>query len=476
MPGGLATEPQPEVTSNLSEDETAPVSEPSAITPSETEVLPETQSGVAPAETDLEVPAGSEFTKALPETDPEVPGATDGPTSDASPIAPAPGSSPALPDADTTTATEPDAEMAVPEAPAAPDADDVAAPLATLDEVPKVGTETAPVATEPDAEAVPGDVDLPPPPPLTPEEEALVETAPEPEANAEVATLQPDAPLPGIGEGAEGDSGPLVEPARPATGFSGEVDGVKTDRLPRIGDAPAETDEETIQLDASAAQPVERFAARFENPEGKPVFSIILIDAGDPALDRATLAAMPFPVTFALDPTLPNVADLAAIYRDAGKEVVMLASSIPAGATASDLEVTFEAHGAALPEAVAVLDIAEAGMQGDRMLATQVVAIVKSQGRGLLTYDAGLNAADQVASRDGVRSATIFRRLDAEGEQSSTIRRYLDRAAFRAAQEGRVVVIGEARPETVSALMEWAVEGRASAVALAPVTAAMVAR
>jgi polysaccharide deacetylase 2 family uncharacterized protein YibQ len=53
------------------------------------------------------------------------------------------------------------------------------------------------------------------------------------------------------------------------------------------------------------------------------------------------------------------------------------------------------------------------------------------------------------------------------------IRRYLDRAAFKAAQEGRVVVVGRTRPETVAALLEWTVEGRAATVALAPLTAAL---
>ena len=154
----------------------------------------------------------------------------------------------------------------------------------------------------------------------------------------------------------------------------------------------------------------------------------------------------------------------------------MLASAIPAGATAADLEVTFEANAAALPEAVAVLDLPEGGFQSDRPLATLVVPIVAGQGRGLLTYDEGLNPADQVASREGVRAATIFRRLDAEDEPRTAVRRYLDRAAFKAAQDGQVAVMGTTRPETVAALMEWSLEGRAAAVALAPVTAVMRAR
>ena len=61
-----------------------------------------------------------------------------------------------------------------------------------------------------------------------------------------------------------------------------------------------------------------------------------------------------------------------------------------------------------------------------------------------------------------------FRDLDGDGEAAPVIRRYLDRAAFKAAQEGRVTVVGRTRPETVAALLEWTVEGRAATVALAP--------
>ena len=52
----------------------------------------------------------------------------------------------------------------------------------------------------------------------------------------------------------------------------------------------------------------------------------------------------------------------------------------------------------------------------------------------------------------------------------------VDRAAFKAAQEGKVAVIGTARPETIAALLEWSVEGRSSTVALAPITALMATK
>jgi hypothetical protein len=137
------------------------------------------------------------------------------------------------------------------------------------------------------------------------------------------------------------------------------------------------------------------------------------------------------------------------------------------------MEQTFQTLDLALPEAVVLLDRRTGGFQDSLDLARQAVPIVAQQGRGIVTYERGLNSADQVARREGVPRATIFRILDAEGESIPKMRNYLDRAAFKAAQEGRVVVIGMAVPETVAAILEWTVEGRASSVAIAPISAAL---
>jgi hypothetical protein len=102
-----------------------------------------------------------------------------------------------------------------------------------------------------------------------------------------------------------------------------------------------------------------------------------------------------------------------------------------------------------------------------------VVPAIGAGGRGVLTWGTGLNAADQVARREHVPAAVAFRDLDADGETTPVIRRYLDRAAFKAAQDGRVTVVGRTRPETVAALLEWALEGRSATVALAPLSAVM---
>ena len=308
-----------------------------------------------------------------------------------------------------------------------------------------------------------------PPPAIALRDEPLLTPAPQPDMADPPAMVAPVEPVPV--DPAPVPGGTMMQPQGT---LENRAAGVTTDRLPRIGDAPAEAPAEVALEEVLAgATPLDLFARPFENAEGKPLFALLLIDEGADAALRAEVAQLPFPVTFVLDPLLPDSAGAAMAYRAAGQEVAMLASGIPPGATAMDMEQSFQAMDMALPEAVAVVDAPEGGFQDSLDLARQAVPILADQGRGLLTYDRGLNPADQVARREGVPRAVIFRILDSEGESVPKMRNYLDRAAFKAAQEGKVIVIGRLRPDTLAAILEWSVEGRGASVALAPASAVL---
>ncbi|SEM93013.1 hypothetical protein SAMN04488103_102474 [Gemmobacter aquatilis] len=398
---------------------------------------------------------------------PEPPEATTEPVAE-----PAPEVAPAPPE----PVPPPQAAQEPPVSPAPPAPDAAVPALAAPAAAPETPDEPAAPMAGAEADAVPGPVDLPPVPPLSPEEEAAL--APLPNEVPPTSPLAPDLPEPPV-------EVPSAEPAapseplldRPEPGLPASVEGVTTDRLPAIDATPAPAPAaEAATPEGEDTRPVHRFAASFDNPAGKPLYAVLLVDDGAEGLDRAALASLPLPVTIALDPASPEAAAHAALYRAAGKEVVMLATGLPKGAKPEDIAVAFEANAKALPEAVAVLDLSEGGFQNDRPLASAVVPVIKDQGRGLVTFERGLNAADQVARREAVPAAVIFRQLDAAGETGPVIRRYLDRAAFKAAQDGHVAVLGHATPETIATLLEWSVEGRAGSVALAPLTAILQTR
>lgn len=383
----------------------------------------------------------------------------------------------AAPDA-TSDAPAADVALPIPAAPppviGATEAPDSAlAPAGALAEGPAMLPQASPapgILPPPSALGVPaGDValpvvDLPPPPPLTPEEEALLQ--PLPDAGA-MAPLQPAAPPESL----------LVPPSALGQGASG----VTTGRLPRIGAVPAgsaaEADPAATNPAADPAAladspPIRRYARPFDAAGGKPLFAILLEDRGGPA-NREDLAAMDLPLTVVIDPLSEGAADRAAIWRAGGQEVVLSLAGLPQGATPSDAEQMLSALADALPEAVAMIDPTGGQFQNNRTLATQVVAILAEQGRGVVTFDQGLNAADQVARREGLPSAVIFRRFDTDNATGPAVKRYLDRAVFKAAQEGEVAVIGALTPETVAGILEWAVEGRAATVSVAPLSALM---
>jgi len=334
--------------------------------------------------------------------------------------------------------------------------------------------------------------------PALPETDAapvVVDEAPEPSAEPEdVATLLPDLPSQLAPEEAEldeenpfenspiaveGDEGTLPRnlprlAALPQIGgedtsSTNSLVGTRVVPLTERDDAPAETDEAVV--DEMTGKPIEDYAASFENPEAKPLMSIILID-DEGAFGAEALQDFPYPVSFAISPSDPDAAEKMARHRAAGFEVLAMAD-LPESASAQDAEVSMAVWLDTLHETVGILEGVESGIQGNRKLADQVASIAAVTGRGLITQDNGLNTVQKLAARNGIPSGVVFRDIDGARQDPKIMRRFLDQAAFRAGQEGTVVMLGRVRPETISALLLWGLEDRGNRVAMAPISAVM---
>ncbi|UWQ97183.1 divergent polysaccharide deacetylase family protein [Rhodobacteraceae bacterium M385] len=428
------------------------------------EPAPEAASQVAPTQesapaTEVPLPSGSEFNRPPPEPEAALPAPDVAPASTA-PQAPAMASDGAAPSLDTAPAAQPAVDAVAPaaitaeatdaEAPASPasaPAPSVASGPAALSE--PATSETPQVSTA----LLPQVADAEPEAPDTPRLPTVGEPEqPEEDAEQEVAA----STLPTV----SGGSGlptvaPLIAPVEPEVEAEAE--------------AEAETEEVIADLPA-----IQAFATPFDEAETRPLMAVVLIDEPGSRIDLETLTRFSFPVAFAIDPLHPEAAARAAAYRAAGFEVVVLGSMIAEGATAVDTEVALAAALQTLPEAVAVIDTPEGRIQGDRPVLDATVGALAESGHGLLAFPRGLNAAEQTASRAGVPGATVFRFLDGEDQRATVITRFLSRAAFAAAQEGTVIVVGRTRPDTVTALFSWALGGRTEAVALAPLSATMM--
>lgn len=546
-----------------------------------------------PQAAEIEVPGGSEFDQARPETEPVVP-SVEAPPAQVEPVEVAQPDTgiTAAPTADTVPANAPDASSDAPETVASPEPTE-APRLEVAAEDPERSPQ-APPAAPPAAElpatapAVPPlDARLPAPPdevaqPVAPEgavgadvarssedasapDETVAALAQSPEpgaapriemrsADAPPAPQPADAPTQ-IAPGADPDTGdqiaavlpetgadapptavPSEAPATPSTnstapdapsgapapdgsaldgsglpqaGFSG-ASGVRVNRLPSIGDdaqppvvaeAPGASGdaagedaevranrlptvgngEDTPPSDASDAPaeeidpdapPIVRFATPFENPELAPVISIVLLHSAPVAPGPGTGLDLPVPVSFAVDAGLPDAGGIASAYRRAGREIVLV-PTLPPGAAPADVEVALGVNLDTIDEAVALMDRPEAGFQSERDAVAQVVDVLAQTGHGLVTFPRGLNTAQQLAERSGVPSRLVFRMLEAE--DGNAVLRTLDQAAFRARQEGVVILVGEAEPETVEAIRSWVAANPAAQVVFGPVSAALTA-
>ena len=342
-------------------------------------------------------------------------------------------------------------EPAQPPVPPVPDLEAPLVPAPDTSETEPAESETAEAAEE------------------SPAEESATEDSTVSERPA-VRRLVPSAPEP-----APVDSETSAAALRPAIGTPAasltERSPGNSSRLPSIGaeqDA-ARNATPSVRADTSGLPPLQRFAAQVDSDPNLPKMSIVMIDDGTGPLGPDTLEGFPFPVTFAIDPAQPGATDRMAAYRALGYEVAALVA-LPAAAQPTDVEQILGGAVAAVPEAVALIEAPGGGLQADRGVTEQAASFAADSGHGLVFLPNGLNTAQAIAQREAVPALSILRDFDGEGQDARTKRRFLDGAAFRARQDGAVVMLGRLTPDTLSALVLWGLQDRASSVSMVPVS------
>jgi len=303
----------------------------------------------------------------------------------------------------------------------------------------------------------------------------LPEPAPTIVDDAPVANDAPDQGAPGPDVVAVADDALLTpqSPLAPAAPEAGDTADIAGTDAPSTDPAQADAANDAPVVVAIVDEPDSASAL----PTGTAGVRVNRLTGGDDGDDAATEEVVAevfpegvaFPVTVMLNPSTPDVTDRMTAYRAAGIEVGVLAA-LPASARPADVEVFFEAAFASLPETTVVLDAGEAGLQADEAVISQAIAALAEDGRGLLTVSRGLNTALRTAEAQGVPTGIIFRNLDADGQDARVIRRFMDQAAFRARQESGVILLGQIRADTISALIQWGAANRASQVAMVPIS------
>ena len=384
-----------------------------------------------------------------------------------------------LPPTDATDPTPPDADGVIPDATSDPVAAEVSAAAPTVTVTTPAPDVTVTVTT-PTAEPTPDVAAATPAPDTAP---TMTLTAPTPDAEPNVATAVGDS----VAEAEEtADKAPEARATEdlpavvaiidaPPRGLPGGASGVTVRRPSLETPAPAEeapAAEPAVDEDSPA---LVRYGAFFDNPGAQPLMSIVLRDDGTMPNGARALGEVPFPVTVLLNPAQAGASERMDAYAAAGIEVAALAA-LPAGAKASDAAVALEGTFDALPRAVALVATDTNGLPTGTEVLEQVVSMLAADGRGLLVPDTGLNSSLRAAEAAEVHAATIYRDLDDNDQDARVIRRFVDQAAFRARQQPGVVLLGRVRPETISALILWGQANRAGQVALAPLSATLLAR
>ena len=326
--------------------------------------------------------------------------------------------------------------------------------------------------------------------PLVPEPETTVdapdaaadEAVPQAETGTDTANEDPTAERPSVRrlvpstpdatDPATADTTAALRPAigTPAASLTARSPG-NSARLPSIGagESSAAAAAPDTPVSDSSLPALQRFAAPVDSDSDLPKMSIVMIDDGTGPLGPDTLDGFPFPVTFALDPTKPGAAARMTAYRALGYEVAALVG-LPDAAQPSDVEQILGGAIAAVPEAVALIEAPDGGLQADRSVTEQATRFAADSGHGLVFLPNGLNTAQAIAQRETVPALSILRDFDGDGQDARTKRRFLDGAAFRARQDGAVVMLGRLTPDTLSALVLWSLQDRALSVAMVPVS------
>ena len=396
------------------------------------------------------------------------------------------------PDSDTDAAPQTDA-MAAPKP-------DVAAPdtLAPVDDTPATAPQAAPDSPvlappqtlepqAPGAEAMPA-IDMAPPAapvPVAPEvaEGVMAPEAPseEPAEAAEPAVAEENTPetamAPPLETPAEGDSLPQdPEPAsrfdsaakplgQKVTAFTEREDNRISSRLPTVAGNSAEAPVvEAADLPALVAN-----AATFEATVTGPMLSVVLVDIGAIGPDDPAIAALPFPVSFGIDAQATGATGRAEGYRARDFEVLAMVE-VPEGSSPQEAAINLNAARDTVPVAVGFLDVPAASFQASRQIAAQVVATATETGHAVVTFPRGLDALEQEAQRAEAPAALVFRDFDGRGQDGAAMKRFLDQAAFRAGIDGKIVLVGRSKPDTLAALAEWALSTRAASVTLVPLS------
>jgi len=236
---------------------------------------------------------------------------------------------------------------------------------------------------------------------------------------------------------------------------------------------PADEVNEQSQI-APVGPAIDAFAVPPVPTDNQPLMAVVLVDNGNMRLDPDILGSLPFTVTIAV-PAKNDVHNaLMRYYRDEGFEVALLID-LPEGSNATEVTEILDKAISTVSEATTISERTPGTLQNSREISTALADRLALSGHGLVLYDTGVNPALERAKSVAVPVKTIYRNLDQDNGNERAMRRFLDGAAFRAQQEGSVIITASPSPSVISALTFWSLQERSSSVIKTSLSQALLA-
>lgn len=341
-------------------------------------------------------------------------------------------------------------------------------------------------ATDPDTSSAPGVefVEIAPSPRYlpNPDDEAGTPTSPfavDTENPERVAV--PSDPPPGSETAApdpnlfDQDEAPVIRPLDPNVAVLKPPAG----EIPTPEDSPVELGL-NVEPDVSAPVPDipawQAYAAEFEvGTTGMPLLAIVLEVVPDDGVPLESVAGLKLPISFVVPSDLPEAGKIAQSLRQSGHEVLVRPSGPQSLDASLDTETTrkrLEAAFSRVPEVIGIIDQnSQAAREPD--LAETVLRGLAIRGHAAVVGGGRVrNVLSELAEQNGIRFLDIARVLD-ETRDAARIANGLDRAAFTARNKGNTLVLGHTYPETMQAVISWALSKNNKQVTLAPASALM---
>ncbi|MFQ5346396.1 MAG: divergent polysaccharide deacetylase family protein [Rhodothalassiaceae bacterium] len=231
-----------------------------------------------------------------------------------------------------------------------------------------------------------------------------------------------------------------------------------------------------------------RYAAVAPPDTGQPRVVIVIDDLG---LDRVAvrrLAAIPGPLTLSFLPYAPALAEQTAVARAAGHELLVHLPMEPKGVasdpgpmvlasalSAAEFDRRLEWNLDRFPGFVGVNNHMGSRLTENRAAMRRVMQVLRQ--RGLLFLDSRTTprtVAEAEAAAAGVPHAARQIFLDNE-QDARAVRTQLAKLERMARRRGLAIAIGHPHRETIDALGEWIPAVRRAGIAIAPLSAAVIA-